>query len=235
MTGRVDPDAFAADGRGVGIVEPWVNMTSNTLLRSISKVHEHYVHIPRVEVLARHISTALTGCKTVVDLGCGDTRLAWTLKKYLPEVRFEGFDLIARESATGIPIHAFDGKTLALPDSSVDAVMLIDVLHHADDPFALLEEATRVAARRIVIKDHLLGRWGAKPILKFMDWVSNRPYSVNLPYNYWSEAQWRNAWSRLELQVVDYRTQLGLYPVAVRLLFESGLHFIATLTKDVDA
>ena len=47
----------------------------------------------------------------------------------------------------GLPIEILDGTAEALPyaDRSFDATLLCAVLHHVDDPGALLAEAMRVA------------------------------------------------------------------------------------------
>jgi hypothetical protein len=79
------------------------------------------------------------------------------------------------------------------------------------------------------MKDHRTARPLAHLTLRFMDWVGNKPHGVALPYNYWSEAQWRQAWSELQLQVEAFETRLDLYPGPAKLLFENGLHFVARL------
>ena len=59
---------------------------------------------------------------------------------------------------THIPVQEFDGHTLRWT-TAVDVVLLVDVLHHADDPMRLLKEAARVARQAIVIKDHVQPGW----------------------------------------------------------------------------
>ena len=93
----------------------------------------------------------------------------------------------------------------------------------------LESEARRVARRAIVVKDHRTSRPLARPTLRVMDWIGNRPHGVPLPYNYWSEARWRAAWKELELRIEHYQTRLDLYPGPARWIFESGLHFLAKL------
>ena len=67
--------------------------------------------------------------------------------------------------------------------------MIVDVLHHAGDPEALLAEAARVA-RTVVVKDHFCDGVAAYPALRFMDWIANAVHGVRLPYNYLSLPQW---------------------------------------------
>jgi len=63
--------------------------------------------------------------------------------------------------------------------------------------------------------------------------VGNARHGVVLPYNYWTDAQWRRAFQKLNLGIGEYRRQLGLYPVPANLAFERSLHFVARL--DVNA
>ena len=65
----------------------------------------------------------------------------------------------------------FNGAKLSYDDSVFDAVIFIDVLHHADNHAQLLREAIRVSKGVLIIKDHLCKGRLAFWILVFMDWV----------------------------------------------------------------
>ena len=54
---------------------------------------------------------------------------------------------------THVPVTPFDGEHLPFADGSFDAVILVDVLHHASDPLALMREALRVSRGLLVVKD----------------------------------------------------------------------------------
>ena len=68
-------------------------------------------------------------------------------------------------------------------------------------------------------------------LLTAMDYVGNRPHGVVLPFNYWGEPRWREAWDRLGLRTVGYLPDLKLYPFPFSLVFSSGLHFAAALER----
>jgi len=201
------------------------------ILRMVGATHGKLVHDRRVRMLAGAIAPLIEPQWTVLDVGCGDGRLAALIRDHVAGIRIEGCDLLARQDAA-IPVRSFDGRRIPQADRSVDAVMMVDVLHHTEDPTVLLREAARVATRAVILKDHRLSRPLAGPTLLFMDWVGNRPHGVALPYNYWPEARWREAWAALGLEVDHYQTRIGLYPLAARWLFEPGLHFVARLTPD---
>ena len=182
----------------------------------------------RIEVLTTHFADLLPADAAVLDVGAGDGLLAKRLMERRPDVRIQGVDVLVRPE-TSIPVREFDGTTLPFPDRSVDAVMMVDVVHHAANQSALMREVARVARRAVAIKDHFARGLFAHATLRFMDWVGNARYGVSLPYAYWTPRQWDAAFRDANLRVVQQRERLGLYPWPANLVFERGLHFIAVL------
>jgi SAM-dependent methyltransferase len=195
----------------------------------LQKIHGRWVHQRRVRVLARHLEGMLPATtRSVLDVGCGDGRLAEELLRLRPGLEVEGMDVMARPDAM-IPVTVFDGRSLPIDERSVDAVILVDVLHHTEDPMVLLREAGRVARYGVAVKDHLLDGVLAKTTLTLMDWVGNASHGVALPYNYWRSEQWQTAFRQLGLHPRIWRTRLGLYPALARPLLDRRLHFLAFL------
>ena len=97
-----------------------------------------------------------------------------------PDLVFTGMDVLVRPR-THIPVREFDGFTLPMGDRAVDAILLVDVLHHADDPIRLLKEVARVARQAIIIKDHMQAGWIDRQTLRLMDWTGNAAHGVALP------------------------------------------------------
>ena len=179
-------------------------------------------------MLADNITGLLDTPGRLLDVGCGDGGVTALVAQKIAGLRAHGIDVLARPQCA-IPMQTYDGRRFPFADQSFDFVLFTDVLHHTPDPLALLREARRVARRAILIKDHRCeSRWDDR-VLRLMDWVGNRPHGIVLPYNYWSERQWRAAWAELGLAPVQYSTRLGLYPAVVRPLFETGLHFLVRL------
>ena len=170
------------------------------------------------------------GSVGLLDVGCGDGLLAAAVGAVRPELEVAGVDVLVRPGAH-IPVSGFDGRTLPYAAGSFDAVMMVDVLHHTEDPAVLLREAARVSRRWVLLKDHHLQGLGAASTLRFMDWISNARYGVSLPYNYQSPAQWASLFAVAGLRVQDERVQLGLYPPPASWLFGRRLHFVACLEK----
>lgn len=194
----------------------------------LEAAHGRCVHPRRVNVLGEQFAGILPRAASVLDVGCGDGRLARLIAGQRPDLTFQGIDVLVRLD-TAIPVASFDGNRIPFEKRSFDVVMFSDVLHHTSDPAVLLREAARVARRAIAIKDHLLNGLLAGATLAFMDRVGNRRHGVALPYNYWSHARWMTAFKELNLQVEIWKEKLGLYPFPANLVFERSLHFITRL------
>jgi SAM-dependent methyltransferase len=194
----------------------------------LNGLHERAVFNRRAAVLSRLLAQMIPGSGSVLDVGCGDGRIAAELMEKRPDLGVEGVDVLVRP-VTHIRVTRYDGAVLPYADASVDYVTMVDVLHHTDDPVAVLRQAARVARRGIVIKDHLREGILAAPTLRLMDWVGNRGHDVRLPYNYLTRAQWRDAFAAAGLDAVTWHEKLGLYGPVFAPFFERRLHFACLL------
>ena len=194
------------------------------------RVHRRWVYDRRVHVLADTLAPLLSPGATVLDVGCGDGRVAVAIVARRPDVTVSGLDVLLRPHSP-IPVRSFDGRTIPEPDGSYDDVLFVDVLHHTEDPGVLLDEAHRVARRAIVVKDHLKEGLLADETLRFMDRVGNLRHGVALPYNYWTREQWTRAFDARRLMPMVFRDRLPLYPGPADWIFGRRLHFAARLEK----
>lgn len=195
----------------------------------LKTAHHKAVHNRRVIKLSEHLSRLLPNRAKVVDIGCGDGLVASLIKKLRPDVSIQGIDILLRPE-THIPVTKFDGTTIPFTDDYFDAAMFVDVLHHTDDPFALLKEATRVAKNCLILKDHTDEGLLSNETLRFMDWVGNKPHGVRLPYNYWTMTQWQQAIETLNLKTAVWEKDLKIYLKPADWIFGRSLHFVAKLT-----
>lgn len=200
-------------------------------MTAFGKMHETLVFGRRVRVLADALAAQAPRDARVLDIGCGSGDIAAAIMAGRPDVRIEGVDVLVRPD-TRIPVTAYDGARLPYPDKAFDLAMMVDVLHHTDDPAAVLAEARRVARHGVLVKDHFRDGLLAGPTLRFMDWVGNAPHGVRLPYNYLSEREWRSIWSRLSLTPTGLKDHLGIYPAPFTWLFDRRLHFVTLLRCD---
>ena len=193
------------------------------------KAHHKAVFERRIQVLASTLADFLPKNARVLDVGCGSGTLAKAIMALRPDVTIEGIDVLVRPN-TDIPVTEFDGTVIPMADKSYDVALIVDVLHHTDDPARLMAEARRVTTRGIVIKDHFRDGLLANSTLRFMDWVGNAAHGVRLPYNYLSNAEWQRVWKKLGLKADGMIDRLGLYPAPFSWLFDRKLHFVARLS-----
>ena len=191
------------------------------------RLHQRWVHARRVRVLADRLGALLPPGARVLDVGAGDGRLAARLATTRPDLQVRCVDVKIR-ALSAFPVERFDGKSLPFDDGTFDAGLLVDVLHHADDPLALLAEVQRVATM-VLVKDHALEGWLADPTLRFMDWVGNARHGIPLPFRYWTRSAWLAAFEGLGLRVRSWQTALAMYPWPATWVFDRGLHFVAAL------
>lgn len=196
---------------------------------AIRTLHGRFVRRSRAEVLAQHLTELLPQEATsILDVGCGDGLIDRAILARRGDLSIEGTDLFPRPEAL-IPVRAFDGRHLPYADKSFDAVIFIDVLHHASDADLLLREAARVARRSILIKDHFAEGRQARLTLRFMDLIGNAGYSFAWTARYWAKGRWMQAFKELNLSVIETRNRLGLYPAPASWVFERSYQFVARL------
>ncbi|MEZ5672330.1 MAG: methyltransferase domain-containing protein [Thiotrichaceae bacterium] len=195
------------------------------------KAHRTMIMGRRVRQIAKNIAELIPdGVISVLDVGAGTGEMASAVKRFRPELSVSGVDVYIRPQ-TVVPIIQYDGNTLPFEDNAFDAVMTVDVLHHCDNPVAVLKECVRVSKQFVLIKDHVSDSLYDKKILSFMDWVGNRAHGVVLPYNYLSTSEWQSAFNQMDLKTLRNIKQLHLYPQPFDSIFGGSLHCLHLLSK----
>jgi SAM-dependent methyltransferase len=200
------------------------------MLSLVKYVHGLLIADRRVGVLASMLAANIPEGASVLDVGCGNGVLGDLIRRTAHVASIEGLEVLPHDKCR-IPCRIFDGRVFPVADASVDVCLLVDVLHHTDDISAMLAEAKRVTRKYILLKDHLCENRFQFEILKFMDWVGNRPQGVRLPNNYQSQKQWNDLFALSLLKVVDQTERVPLYTIALSWIFGRKLHFIALLEK----
>lgn len=146
---------------------------------------------------------------SVLDFGCDDGSTALAIRRFKPSLTFQGVDVQGHRPCA-IPRTIYDGRRLPFADSSFDAVLAFDVLHHTDDILASLKELVRVARRYVILKDHAcqgpISRW----MVGFADVLTNAPYGIRCACNYPSLSRWKEYFADAGLDLVSYRDDLPL-------------------------
>lgn len=190
-------------------------------------IHHRQVRLPRVNRIAAAFAELLGPAETLLEVGPGDGLVGRALADTIG-ARVIGVD-VAPQPSTAMAIRSFDGIHLPFEDHAFEVVTLGDVLHHAEDPRALLAECLRVAQRAVAVKDHF--RWGSisNGLLTAMDVVGNRSQGVLVRGTYFTPSEW--------LELVDHaggvvKAQiwpLDVHSFPIRLVTRSELQFAARI------
>jgi SAM-dependent methyltransferase len=108
----------------------------------------------------------------VLDLGAGEGYVAQALQRQTGAAvtLADVVDL----NRTDLPHRCYDGRSLPLDDDAVDVTILYFVLHHAEDPEAVLREALRVSRSRVVVAESIVTGRGQHLLLRMLDRLANR-------------------------------------------------------------
>ena len=197
-------------------------------MRGFSRLHSGYVHLRRTDVLSRHLAELLPPGVSVLDVGAGDGLIARKLLGRRPDLTVSAVEVLVRPE-THVPVTPFDGEHLPFADGAFDAVILVDVLHHARDPLTLMREALRVSRGLLVVKDVTAKGFLAAPTLDLMERLANTEHGIAMPETFWSPGEWEDALQRLALTAELWQTRIGLYPFPANLVFERSFHFVCRL------
>lgn len=194
----------------------------------MTSAHGALVSKRRAQKLAQHLAETIPSNKRILDIGSGNGRLAKLILDLRPDLQIHGID-INIDSGSAIPIDLYDGKTIPFDTDSWDICMASDVLHHCDDPIAVLQEMSRVAKESIVLKDHVADNRFSRMLLITMDWIGNVGYGTKVPFNFFSSTEWLQAYAELGLTQVRSKKNLRLYPYPFTWLLDGNLHFVTLL------
>jgi SAM-dependent methyltransferase len=188
-------------------------------------LNEKFLFALRRRYLTQILNPHLNDSANVLDLGTSDGRLASNLwRKQAARgkaIRFIGCDVHVQPK-TFIPIEKYDGRRLPFEDNSFDCVLIVDVLHHTQDPLHVLQEAKRVSSQYILIKDHYWRDSKDFSMLSFADFIGNKPYGISLPYKFFKCPEWLDLiQQRCGLSIIDFKTfRFNIFDPCKHVLFK---------------
>jgi ubiquinone/menaquinone biosynthesis C-methylase UbiE len=168
---------------------------------------------------------------SMLDVGCSDGRLARAVADAVGADRVEGVDVKLQPDAR-IPVAEYDGRVLPFPDATFDLVTIVDVLHHAEDPRAVLAESLRVLAPggSVVVKDHVRLGPVSRRILYALDVASNYAAGIRTTNTYLALDEWvalvHAAGGAIDAMVWPFR----VHDLPWRVLLPSRCHLLLRIT-----
>jgi ubiquinone/menaquinone biosynthesis C-methylase UbiE len=184
--------------------DPWQDETSsydknrsNPKLHSILRnVYDRFLYPIRNHYLADYLVNFVSHGDSLVDIGCAEGTIPYLMSKK-KEISVQGVDVYFKKNPL-IPSCHYDGLTLPFENKQFTYSMAVDVLHHCEDIKAMLKEMSRVSSS-IIIKDHYYRNGWDRLLLKLFDVGANKPYSVNIEFNFKRWEQWEEIFEELNL------------------------------------
>lgn len=158
-------------------------MTQQRQRRITERVYEH-----RARWSARRLRPWIRERDRVLDYGAGDCRVDLILQQRakceVVPVDVEDFN------RTPLALTLYDGQRLPFEDHSFDVVLLLFVLHHAEDARAVLREAGRVCRRHIIAFEDVNQTWWDRTVFRgFHRWLA-WSQKISRPHHELSPDQW---------------------------------------------
>jgi SAM-dependent methyltransferase len=167
-----------------------------------------------------------------LDVGCSDGRIAARIADRLGIREPRGADVELQSDAM-IEVAVYDGLHLPFTDASFDLLTIIDVLHHASDPEAVVAEALRVAGPdgTVIVKDHV--RWGAwsDRVLLSMDTASNYGVHELTRGSYLSMPEWVSLVGDAGGSIGELEWPFRVHGLPWRLVARDGYHLLMAIRQ----
>lgn len=158
----------------------------------------------------------LAAGQSLLDLGAGTGFMArWLAKEAGVEptlsdlVEYHNRDMSMPFIKQDDPFH------VPVEDDSYDVVLLMFVFHHIepyDDQLRLLDEAMRVARKRIIITEDTPGSGVDRIANTFWDWALNWRHGVPTPFTFRGVPEWRDVFEGRGLSVASAETYRPMWP-----------------------
>jgi ubiquinone/menaquinone biosynthesis C-methylase UbiE len=136
----------------------------------------------------------------IIDIGCGSGILANELSRSF-DAEVTGVDIIDVR-AYKIPFKLIDGKELPFEDNSFDNALIAYVLHHAQDPIHVLEEAKRVAKNKIFVYEDIPEGLVTKIFTKIHAFLFDLLYGPDSRTSFKVGHEWKKVFNEVGLKVV---------------------------------
>lgn len=156
----------------------------------------------RARRIARRLRRFLGAGESVLDMGCGSMLVADEVRK-LSDVRVFGLETLLYRRRP-LPLALYGGRRAPFRDRSFDCVIINFVLHHCDDGgVGVLEEARRLARKRILLLEDSYDNFLERVTMRMVDRVLNRIENpaIPVPCQFRPSWEWERLFVRLGLRL----------------------------------
>ncbi|MFA5181588.1 MAG: class I SAM-dependent methyltransferase [Syntrophales bacterium] len=106
----------------------------------------------------KHLDNWIRGKDLVLDLGAGNSCMGQLLEKY-HDCRVLNLEVAQYQTHNTLPLVIYNGRDIPFKDGSFDVVLILFVLHHADEPAQVLKEAKRICRRSVIVFEDYIESW----------------------------------------------------------------------------
>ena len=182
----------------------------------------------RTFAMLRSLIASTGGVATALDVGAGDGWMARSLMAAGLLAKCTPVDVTRRKHVVLEPL-LYDGERLPFDDLSIELCYAVDAVHHAADPLRMLRDMARVSRRFIILKDHLYESAAGAWVLRILDEIGNRRFSIGSPGHYQRGFAWFDV---LRTAGFEARTVIHPAPCHAGLLgLTNRLQFVALFER----
>ncbi|PIW89982.1 MAG: hypothetical protein COZ92_01955 [Candidatus Nealsonbacteria bacterium CG_4_8_14_3_um_filter_40_11] len=146
----------------------------------------------------------------ILDLGCGCGIVGKTFQDFF-EAEVLGVD-VKDYRVSFLPFQIYDGLHLPFSEKSFDTVLINYVLHHSEDPIALLKEAKRVARDKIVVYEDLPNGVLSSLICQLHGASFAKFLGDANKISFKSEKEWEKLFGEIGLSII-FKKKISNFPV----------------------
>ena len=139
-------------------------------------------NLRRAKLISCSLKPYLKAGWKILDVGMGNGHIASIIKGDY-DVIIQGIDTVNYNN-TSIPITIYDGSKFPLDKNSYDAVLIVQALHHSENPEKILKEAFRIAQKKIIILEDIVHSQPHRFFCCIYDFLMNFRHGVSVPCNF---------------------------------------------------
>lgn len=172
---------------------------NNGIKKIVSFVNDFQVRVLTYKT-TRLLFPYINKGERVLDIGSG---LGFQAKQIYKKTgsEIQGVDVVDYQK-TDIPYTHFDGIHLPFEDKSFDVSYLAFVLHHAEYPIELLQDAVRVTKKRIIILEDTPRNCLDKALDAYHGWSFNKFFGLQHKSIFRSKGEWMEIFQTLDTHEV---------------------------------
>jgi ubiquinone/menaquinone biosynthesis C-methylase UbiE len=106
----------------------------------------------------KHLNNWIGKNDLILDLGAGNSCLGHLLEKY-HDCHVLNLEVAQYQTRNRLPVVIYNGMDIPFKDHSFDVVLILFVLHHAEEPSQVLKEAKRICRRSVIVFEDYVESW----------------------------------------------------------------------------